>query len=377
MRRLILASLLMVVACGPTPTAVVATPSAAPAASPTPSSGPSSSPGPLLFAVLEANIAGSPYTWNTVAIAGLDGYARAKTTFVPMPVPDAGCMGALPPRSAHVAAGRVYFADGTGAVRSLSAQGQVVNVAKFPLTSNQQMLSFAVSPDGSRILGAVLTVPLKVISCSAPTSYAGLTLDVYTASAGSASTLLYHQNLADGQAMALTGWDTMGPRGTYPTVWASQGGGPASTLGVAVRIDAATGKVLGQVADPNSCRVWDISASGDFACIPDGASRVNIRRPDGSEVWHTTPSTPVNSLYGSYLSPDEQQVVVAGAGTDITEVWPRNGGRVVLSSTCCLGWLDSATLISGAAPNMLSYVRLSAPGTMVSLGFAGMFVGAI
>jgi hypothetical protein len=368
MRRLILASLLMVVACGPAPAAVVVTPAASPA--------PTSSPGPLLFAVLEAN-SGSPYVWNTVAIAGLDGYARAKTTFIPMPVPDAGCIGALLPESAHVAAGHVYFADGTGAVRSLSAQGQIANVAKFPMTSNQQMLSFAVSPDGSRLLGAVLTVPSKVMSCSGPSSYAGLTLDVYAAAAGAGSTLLYHQNLADGKVMELTGWDAMGPRGTYPAVWASQGGGPASGLGVAARIDGVTGKVLGQVADPQACRVWDTGASGDFVCIPDGVSRVNIRKPDGSEIWHATPTTPTNSLFSPFLSPDEQQVVVAGAGTDTTELWARNGSRVLLPASCCSGWLDSTTLIGGAGPAALFYVRLSAPNTTVPLGFSGLFVGAL
>jgi hypothetical protein len=139
----------MMVACGPSQAQAPATPTASATAPSSPNSTPTVS-GPLLFAVLEAKIPASPYQWNTVAIAGLDGNARAKATFIPMPVPVVGCMGAIIPPSATIAACKVYFADGRSVVRSLSVNGQLTKVATFPLTSSQQMLSFAVSPDGSR-----------------------------------------------------------------------------------------------------------------------------------------------------------------------------------------------------------------------------------
>src|SRR5947208_16451727 len=136
MRRLMFAMLLFAVACGQpqahpigSPLAqVTVTPSAGEAATSSPTPGaptspdtiasptprPSTSP-TLLFAVLEAR--GTP-GFNTVAIAGLDGYAKAKATFTPMRVPTVGCTGtAVPPVSAHVAAGNVHFADGEGVVR--------------------------------------------------------------------------------------------------------------------------------------------------------------------------------------------------------------------------------------------------------------------
>src|SRR2546421_12749574 len=113
MRRLILGLLLIGVACGqpqarpatsplgaansPGPTTTSATTSTAKA---TPLPKPTNSP-TLLFAVLEAK---GTMSWNTVAVAGLDGYARAKTTFTPMRVPNVGCKGgAVLPASAHVA----------------------------------------------------------------------------------------------------------------------------------------------------------------------------------------------------------------------------------------------------------------------------------
>jgi hypothetical protein len=335
-------------------------------------------------------VKGTP-NWNTVAIAGLDGYARAKTTFVPIPVPDLGCIGAVLPPSAHVADGKVYFADGTGVVRSLSVGGQAARVASFPFSAHQQMLSFAVSPDGSQLLGAVFTMPAKPnLACNGSPSPGGYSLDVYSAKAGGPTTLLYHENVSNKagnlvDVMALTGWDAMGPFGTYPTVWASQGGGPMSELGVAVRIDASTGKVLGQVADPNSCRVWDIGASGDFVCIPDGSARVSVRRPDGSEIWHFTATTPINSLWNPFLAPDEQHVVVDGTSLDTEQVGAKNGSRVNPGNTSFEvdGWLNSTTLIGGGiGPNVgpasdFTYVRLSSPNTVVSLGFQGLFVGTV
>ncbi|HEY3194149.1 MAG TPA: hypothetical protein VGK42_02815 [Candidatus Dormibacteraeota bacterium] len=344
---------------------------------------------PLLFAVLEAKGA-NPYAWNTVAIVGLDGYARAKTTFTPMPIPAAGCMGAILPPSAHVAAGKVFFADAKGVVRSLAINGTVTTVTTFPLTSTQQMLSFAVSPDGARVLGTVFTTPKNAFSCDGSTTTAAFSFDAYSAVSGQASQLVYHQSWTKppSSVMALTGWDAIGPIGTYPTVWASQGGGPGSTLGVFVRIDAATIKPLAPLADPSKCPAWDTAASGDFVCIEDPVvnsagmydQTVSIRRVDDSEVWKFTVTTDDGAVYSASLAPDEQHVVL-GAGY-VTEVAGRDGSRVKLGSQVLgqqfweSGWLNSSTLIGGDSKTF-GYVRLSAPGTVVPLGFTGLFLGTV
>ncbi len=363
--------LLMAAACGPSqgqsqtsPAATTSTPAATAST-------------PSAFAALEAKGSANPDQWNTVAIVGFDGNVKATTTFIPMSVPDVGCMGAILHPSAQVAGDKVYFADGKGVVRTLSAQGVITQVASFPLATNQQMLSFAVSPDGSRLLGAVLTVPGKFFACSGGPPPSGLQLDVFSAQAGGASTLLYHEIPADTNVMALTGWDAVGPIGTSPTVWASQGGGPMSQLGVAVRIDANTGKVLRQVSDPNSCRVWDTGSGGDFTCVPDGTSNVSVRRPDGSEIWHAAGS-PNGSGY--LLAPDEKHVTAVGdAGL---QVLGRDGTTVTLAGGHFFeGWLYSATLIGAVSGNSgagnLSSVALSTPGTWVDLGLTGKFLGVL
>src|SRR6266581_2253275 len=307
MRRLILGLLLIGVACGQpqarpatsplagvtvTPTAtsgqapgvrpgpgqmdsVSPTPSAATGPSTTASPAPTPSTSPtLLFAVLEAKGSAS---FNTVAVAGVDGFARAKTTFAPMRVPTVGCSGtALTPVSAHVAVGKVYFADGAGVVRSLSLSGQIVKVATFPLTSGQQMLSFAVSPDASRLLGAVLTVPPNPqFGCNGSCGVGDFTLDIYSAPAGGANTLLRHEVLAHNDPkltilpvnlMAFIGWDQVGPLATYPTDWMRGCCSlPQNYYGPPVRVDAGTGAITKNVS-PSTCSVQDIAPSGNYMC---------------------------------------------------------------------------------------------------------------
>jgi hypothetical protein len=397
MRRLIFGLLLIAVACGqpqakpPTSPLAVASPSATATAgsgrspSPSPLTQPTTSPS-LLFAVLEAKGTAS---WNTVAIAGIDGYARAKTTFVPMGVPNVGCTGgAVPPPSAHVAAGRVYFADGTGVVRSLSVNGQITQVTTFPLTSGQQMLSFAVSPDGFSLLGAVFTLPTSPqLGCGGTPVVDGYSLDVYYAPAGGDSTLRYHESLLANLAaqridlginvMALVGWDQVGPIATYPSEWVSQGGPRLKYRGTPVRVDSVIGRVSKQVSDPGSCYVQDIASSGDFVCSLGVNGDLSVRNPDGSETWRAA-SQPKNDYFLAFLSPDERRLVAVHASRSVTEVAEQDGSRVVLAGELGPeGWLDSATVIGINGAGNLTFLSLSAPGTLVDLGFKGQFVGTV
>jgi hypothetical protein len=413
MRRLLFLLMLIAVACGPTQAqhatsslAAVATPSAT-AAEGSPLASPNSSPSQprtsatLLFAVLEAKIPGSPYAWNTVAIAGLDGYARAKTTFTPMPVPNLGCIGAILPSSAHVSAGKVFYADAKGVVRSLAADGTIKTVATFPMSSTQQMLSFAVSPDGTRLLGTILTTPTNAYPCSGSPSSGTFTFDAYAATSGGTSRLLYHESWTKAQnVLALTGWDAVGPIGTYPTVWASQGGGPGSTLGVLVRVDAVTVRPLAPLTDPAKCQVWDSTASGAFVCMGDSVMTgggtadqkvkqpVSVRNADGTELWHFT-VTGQNSPFGPFLAPDGQHAMICCNDLNLADshelLVGRDGGQVNLGTGFgASGWLDSSTMLGSVNTNPLSqgpfpmaYVAANAPGTVVSLGFPGLFVGTV
>jgi hypothetical protein len=400
----IVIGILLLAACGqapakPTSAVVSPSPSATGTVQPSASANPSPSvkPSPTpLFAVLEAKGTANAWTYNTVAIAGLDGYARAKATFTPMPVPVLGCMGAILPSQAHVAAGKVYFADAHGVIRSLATDGRVMTAATFPMTSTQQMLSFAVSPDGGRIIGTVFTLPNNASSCSGPGS-GTFTFDAYSSTGPSTNQLVYHQTwtAAPGNVMALMGWDSVGPFGTYPTVWASQGGGPGSTLGVYTRINATTLKPGAQFSDPYTCRVWDSISTGAFVCTQDGVITnpgaqqsvsvpVSVRRADGSQSWQFTisgtngPSTP-------FLNPDGAHVIMCCSDDGHEWLIGQDGSKSMLGpSFYGSGWIDATTVVGeyhlnplAQPPLPLAYVALKAPGTVVSMGFAGLFVGTV
>ena len=413
MRRLFVVAAMLMVACGQTPGRTVlsnASPALSATAAPvsatavasaprvgtTPSPSAARSPLPqpttsaaLLFAVLEAKGTANPFQWNTVAIAGLDGYARAKATFTPMPSPWVGCAGPVLPLSAQVAAGKVFFADSTGTVRSLSAHGQLAVVATFPMISSQQMLSFAVSPDGTRLLGAVFTIPPKPASGDPCTSGGPMfgpgdfTLDVYVAGNGGGILRVDHEVLPTSSTssvpniMALLGWDSIGPLGTYPTAWATQGGGPRHYNGIPVRVDATNGRVGGQISQQGVCDVIDIAATGDFLCLPVVASGaavdLSVRRPDGSEIWRA--SQPNADFFLAYMSPDEQRLFALGT---TSEALGRDGSVIPVAAAFSFdGWLDSGTVIGGGYNTNLDYVSLSSPNTVVDLGFKGIFIGTV
>jgi hypothetical protein len=396
--------LLLTAACGQvsgTPTSVLKSPSpsatttVAPSSKPTSQATPGTSP-TLLFAALEASGTANAWTYNTLAIVGLDGYARAKTTFAP--IPNSAC--AVLPQSAHVAGGKVFFADSRGVIRSLAVDGTVATAATFPLTSTHQMLSFAVSPDGTRLLGTIFTPPADAMSCIGSPSAGTSTFDAYSATNGGPSKLLYHLSWTRPQdILALTGWDSVGPIGSYPTVWWSQGGGPGSTLGVSVRVDAATVKPGAQFSDPSKCQVWDSVSSGSFVCTKDAVTTnggtatqksvepVSIRRADGSEMWPFT-MTSTNPASSPILSPDTQHVAICCADTHAGFSYVlvgRAGPQVKLANGFYAdGWLNSTTLIGDLninpatqPPYNLAYVAVSGPARAVSLGFSGKFVGMV
>ena len=365
------------------------TPTVKPAPQPTPKVSPT-----LLFAVLEAKGTANAWTYNTVAIAGLDGYARAKTTFIPMPVPVMGCMGAIIPPSAHVAAGKVYFADGHGVVRSLGIDNKVTTVATFPLTSTQQMLSFAVSPDGSRIVGSVFTVPKTAFACTGSSS-GSFTFDAYAVTSPTISQLVYHDSWTTppSTVMAFTGWDALGPFGTYPTVWASQGGGPGSALGVRVRIDATTLRPGVPFSDPTNCLVWSSIQTGMFTCLKDAVaqggnyvSTGSVRRSDGTEAWAFR-LVALNAAYGAELAPDGRHVAVCclevSNGFEYEVLANGASPENLADGFGAEGWLDTSTMIGdpqnplAQPPFNLAYVALNSPRVAVSLGFQGSFVGTV
>src|SRR5690348_15737760 len=154
----------------------------------------------------------------TVRLVDQKGRVTAAAQFTPPPLPTlSNCADLLQP-PVRVANGAVFYADSAGVVRRLAADGTVSDVTTFKLTSKQQALSFAVSPDGNQLIAIVLsTPPLHVPppqSLSDPLFAPGTwSIDLETATAGGAATVVLHKDLGSAfpRPTVITGWDAFGP----------------------------------------------------------------------------------------------------------------------------------------------------------------------
>jgi hypothetical protein len=359
-----------------------------------------------LFAVLEAP--GQFKQNTTVAIAGLDGYARAKTHFTPRSypyIPDAVVV--LAPE-AHVAAGVVYFVDGHGVVRTLAPSGVVRQVALFPKTQSQQAISFAVSPDGKRLVAAILTLPTigkMAPGAPWPTMIGPWKLEIDRADVGGATVTLHRWQSATEPGcltascplphsfanIVMAGWDAAGPVAVVGSNYSTQNSvfdGQTFYGGHFSNVDMATGlpgSMLGQCQDDNA-GPWSVGIDGATTCARWSSNDtgevtttvVTVDSPD-KPIWVPTQVGDNSGFSGDFvLSNDSNSLAADGA------VMQRSGSTLAIDRYFSpQGWLDAGTLIGAQRnkkdPNqtVMAYLRLAQPTRPISLGFVGEFVGAI
>lgn len=352
----------------------------------------------LLYAVLEAPAPDSngAHPIDTVAIAGLDGYARAKVQFTPRGsayIPDAAVL-RMP--EAHVAAGGVYYIDGKGVVRELQASGANRQVATFPVAPTQQVISFAVSSDGSKIIAAVLTLPAVGPLPSPggapwPPLIGPWKLDIDLATSGG-STQTLHQWTSTAEPnqpggfsnIVIVSWDAQGPMAVVGSNVATQNAafnGQQLFGGHFARIDLGTGLPGAQIGNcqGNFTGPWSASSDGTTICAvanDGGGSTVTVQKP-GQAIWEI-PIPESRQVVGDFvLAPDGTRLAMDG------EVVGREG--VPLPATFePEGWLDDQTLIGYevlpagqyTSPRMY-YVWLQDSTLANDLGFSGRFVGVV
>jgi hypothetical protein len=217
----------------PTISAARSTPTARVGGSPTPIAGlcadqlTGSAP---LIAVVEAKGSSTTGTGvsftdshDTLAIAGLDAVARARSTFAPRAHPYIGnAATVLSPNEAYVVHGTAYFIDGFGTVFSMGADGVQRTAARFPIGLDQQEVSFAVSPDGCQLVASVLTIPPKGPAPAGggfPTLNGTWKLQTMKARVGGQTQLLHSWSSTSSpdtqgssfKNLVLVGWDSTGP----------------------------------------------------------------------------------------------------------------------------------------------------------------------
>lgn len=326
--------------------------------------------GPL-FAVIQSAAPGWVTQADTVAIVDLDGNTRAKATFTPRKAPYVPMAATMPQSEAQVGAAGVYYVDGNGVVRLLTQSGESRIVATFPMTPDQHELWYAVSPDGSRLLAGILTLPAIVPPPPGkdlpPTMAGSWKFDLESANAEGPTSVLQHLESADLR-------EPLKP--TFPVGWTQEGpvamfGAPIATQnvwygGALFRI-GSTGQTLEQVAGPD-CLAASILSSGLAACMSSSGT-VTIRSYSGQVL-----SRPgVDGFNAKALK-------LAPAGDAITD------GRHAVTATGLVtlpegfvaqGWLDSRTVVGRQPDGNLSYIRLDSLQTVRDLGFKGDFVGTL
>lgn len=395
MRIAALAVVLLVTACGggsgPTaqtsirPTAAAAeTPYAT--QSPLVTASPIASPGQvtppaagLLFAVVENGTAsggcGGPtcISADTIAIVGLDGYAKAKATFVPRKLPPIGNSAVILQAPAVVAGSGVYYLDGNGTVRVLRVNSSPQVVATFSQKGQPYETWFAVNPDGSDIVAGVLTFDAT-----------GSSFTLYTAKAGSSPTQTVNsESVYPPSQMANLpfpiGWISAGPVAMDPISLTTQNawiGGPLQVL------TFGPGGVQGTIAGGADCRSASITAGGLIPCVS-SKEVVSVRDMTGKLIWTThVAGFMATSLYlspdGQAISDGQQQSKDGGATWYMTVETHTRGAIQMPNSFLVEGFLDNNTVIgrSGGDGN-LSWVSLDDPTTVHDLGFKGDFISTL
>jgi hypothetical protein len=327
--------------------------------------------GPLL-AVVESAAPGWVTQADTVAIVGLDGYATAKATFTPRKGPYVPMAATMPQSEAQVGAAGVYYVDGNGVVRLLTQSGESRIVATFPMTPDQHELWYAVSPDGSRLLAGVLTLPSIVPPPTGkdwpPTMVGSWKFDLESANAGGPTTILQHFESADVAEVTLkpifpVGWTQDGPVAMVGAPIATQNvwyGGPLFMIG-------SNGQTLGRVGGTN-CLAASILPSGVAPC--DSSTGTVTVRSSGGQIL-STPGVDGFAAKALKLAP------AGDAITDGRHAATATGLVTLPEGFVAQGWLDSRTVVGRQLDGNLSFIRLDSPKTVHDLGFRGDFVGTV
>ena len=345
------------VACGPGQAGTGASPTARAAAS-----APQGAGGLLVIASLEGA------TSMSVRLVDGRGHVRASTQFAPPPLPTySNCADILQP-PVRVANGAVYFADSSGTVRRLAVDGSVSQVTIFQLTSKQQALSFAVSPNGKQLIAIILSTPPlhdpPPQSLGDPVFGPGSWgLDLETATAGEAAAVVLHKSLGTTfpSPTVITGWDQFGPTATLNSAICTQNVLPSTRYNGALIHLALDGTHLDRIGGAD-CQPWDELVDGTVLCGGADWQSFSVRRNNGEVLW----SRGAGFLQQVTMSPDGNAVASAD-GT----VYLRNSSQTASFARTgpppvqILGWADPGHVVTIGSDGRLGLAAPANSGLIV------------
>lgn len=384
--------LLVGAACGGAPTSSSHPRSGA--ASPSPSASAGSSQTQLLFAALEPGGDLTSMRDNAVAIVRLDGTASAKARFTARQLPKIGNALPLPQPEGRVAAGKVFFADGAGVVRALATDGSVSTVTTIPLTTGQQILSFAVSPDGGQLVASVFSFPpvhnpppqSPIDNPFGPGDYM---LQEWSAKPGQNPTALAKQNWpqsSDGgrppaDVVEVVGWSRDAPLATIDSELGTQQGSLGRVMfGHVAELDTAgrPGPPIGGY----SCVAWSVLPNETVLCNDDSGNlrSFSVRMKDGT-VRYRVQAVGDDEYFNLSLSPDGSRVAYLGNSGQAAVVDASAKVVKLAAGFKPEGWLDATTLVgvmqTQQGDGNMALIHLDHPTRLDDLGFRGFFAGVV
>ncbi|MDR3083718.1 MAG: hypothetical protein LBV60_22850, partial [Streptomyces sp.] len=291
------------------------------------------------------------------------GEVRAKATFTAPVV--GGWTNAAPVLQpyARVANGLIFYVNAQGTISSLAPDGSVKRATNLTLRPGQNIISFAVSPDGRKIAASILNYPPPhnppPQSISDPFLEPGeWWYDYATATVGQAAQRVvsrdlgtYPQVVQPNGITTVVGWDQRGPVAVTDTTLATQGGILSSlTPGMALVNLGADGSHLDQIGGAG-CIPLDTTVSGDVICYSSNApgapgvcpAQYLVNSATGATLW----SASLNGCVSNpRLSPESDRFC-----TDSGVVHNKSGTTTSLpqsslpQSDTCQGWVDDSTVV--------------------------------
>ncbi|HYR47275.1 MAG TPA: hypothetical protein VER07_00695 [Candidatus Polarisedimenticolia bacterium] len=311
--------------------------------------------------VLQVRFPSSNPSQMLVELVDGSGHVAASAQFSPPAKPVVGgCVMVLPP-PVRVAAGAVFYADSAGTVHRLDPNGTITQVASFPITS-AQLLSFAVSPDGQKLMAILF---------GTPGSTGHWTLDLESATAGGSTTNVLHKDF--GQApptpgpTLMAGWDDAGPVATLNSTFCVQNSIPSSEYtGSSLIHLGADGTHLDTIGGAG-CAAWDEQHDGTVICGGSDWSSFSVRTRTGAVEWSRSAGGFVleprlsPKTNGVTVNGDHEELFLQGSGTPAT-VTSKQGAVYIL------GWFGSNDLVVLQAGTHLGLVKATNVSSVKDLG---------
>jgi len=376
---------------GPRPGAS-ASPAASPQASPQPSPSPSGPQEALVAISLRTNPSSSGgdggflatgFAPDTVELLRPDGTLVSKATFKAAAVPLITNAATLLPPQAHVVGGAVYYIDGDGVVRRLGRDGQVSAVATFTTAEAQHIDSFAVSPDGSRVIATVLTFgPATGTGLPGPFTSGPSYDNLEIADAGGPARVLSHTELAASTGhFMVVGWDNSGPLAGTAVPLVKQNGVSEGWQSPVYHLDLA-GNTTDRIGGP-ACVAIEESRSGPVLCGGSAFSGIpfDVRSLGGAQLW----KPPIGAVNwdAATISPmgDRIAVRILSTPTGSNRIYEQSGrGLALPADFYAVSWFNEDTIVGYAGDyNRHSLTTISLAGgkvaATVTFPVNGFYVG--